>query len=115
MKHFFIALSAALVLAGGVTSCKGKDKQKVETTTDYTPQETTTNPPVNQAPVTIAADDSLQQKLPEITKDFPGVTATANNGEVTLTGTVTRDRLPRLMESVHAMNPRKVNNQLTIK
>ncbi|TCZ68068.1 BON domain-containing protein, partial [Flaviaesturariibacter aridisoli] len=80
----------------------------------YPGQETTTNPPVNQ-PVTISADDSLRQRLPAVTKDYPNVQATVSNGEVTLTGTVERERLPRLMQAVQAMNPRKVNNQLTIK
>ena len=48
-------------------------------------------------------------------KDFPGVTANVNNGEVTLTGNITRDKLPKLMQSVNAMHPKKVNNNLTIK
>ncbi|GAB4091956.1 hypothetical protein GCM10028786_08820 [Flaviaesturariibacter terrae] len=99
-----------MVLAGSLSSCKGKDKQKVETETTYPAPAPTTN-----TPVVISADDSLRQKLPDVTKDFPGVTTTVNNGEVTLTGTVERDRLPRLMQSIHALNPRKVNNQLTIK
>jgi hyperosmotically inducible periplasmic protein len=38
-----------------------------------------------------------------------------NNGEVTLTGTISREKLPRLMQSVQALNPVKVNNNLTIK
>ncbi|RYY88557.1 MAG: BON domain-containing protein [Chitinophagaceae bacterium] len=103
-----MSLTLATLLAGGLAACK--DKPKTETETTYPAQETTSNPPV-----VISADDSLRQKLPEITKDFPGVSTTVSNGEVTLTGTVERDRLPMLMQSVHALNPRKVNNNLTIK
>ena len=114
MKHFFLCLVCSALLGGGLASCKGKNQPEVETKTDYPAQETTSNPPENQ-PVAVSADDSLRQKLPSVTKDFPGVNATVSNGEVTLTGTVERDRLPRLMQSVQAMNPRKVNNQLTIK
>ncbi|RYY82717.1 MAG: BON domain-containing protein [Chitinophagaceae bacterium] len=111
MKQLFLSLAVAgTLLSGGLASCKGKDKQKVETQTTYPGQETTTNPPV-----TISADDSLRQRLPAVTKDYPTVQTTVSNGEVTLTGTVERERLPRLMQAVQAMNPRKVNNQLTIK
>ena len=48
-------------------------------------------------------------------KDYPGVTATVSNGEVTLTGEITRAKLPNLMQAVQAMHPKKVNNNLTIK
>ena len=65
--------------------------------------------------VTISPDDSLNNNLKDATKDFPGVTATANNGEVTLTGTISRDKLPQLMQHVNALHPKKVNNNLTIK
>ena len=66
------------------------------------------------APVQISPDDSLTTGLRDATKDYPGVNATANNGEVTLTGTIQRDRLPKLMQSIHALHPKKVNNNLTI-
>ena len=72
-------------------------------------------PAATGGPVTISPDDSLNTNLKDATKDFPGVTATANNGEVTLTGNITRDRLPKLMQSVNALHPKKVNNNLTIK
>jgi osmotically-inducible protein OsmY len=64
--------------------------------------------------VEIAKDDQLSNGVKDATKDFPGVTATVNNGEVTLTGNIKRDRLPVLMQSIHALNPKKVNNNLTI-
>ena len=51
------------------------------------------------APVNVSPDDSLTTALKDATKDFPSVTATANNGEVTLTGTITRDKLPQLMQT----------------
>jgi osmotically-inducible protein OsmY len=56
-----------------------------------------------------------EAQLRDATKDFPGVQATVNNGEVTLTGTISREKLPKLMQSVQALNPTKVNNNLTIK
>ncbi|RYD92648.1 MAG: BON domain-containing protein [Sphingobacteriales bacterium] len=113
MKHFFMSITLAAFLAGGMVSCKDKSKQKVEQETTYKPDQTTVNG-TTTAPE-ISGDDQLRSKLPEATKDFPNVTTAVNNGEVTLTGTVERDRLPRLMQSVQALNPKKVNNQLTIK
>ena len=66
------------------------------------------------APVEVSPDAALQTGVRDATKDYPGVTATVNNGEVTLTGTIQRDRLTNLMQSIQSLNPRKVNNNLTI-
>jgi hypothetical protein len=102
-----------LIFSAGITvcSCKGKEKDKdVNTTThpDTLSAPNTTETTIPERPVTEA-------QLKDATKDFPGVTATVNNGEVTLTGTISRENLPKLMQSVQALNPAKVNNNLTIK
>jgi hypothetical protein len=52
--------------------------------------------------------------ITDAVKDFPGVTATVDQGVITLTGNITRDKLPKLMMSVNALHPKKVNNNLTI-
>jgi osmotically-inducible protein OsmY len=108
MKRAFIYLVLVASLAGSLTlpSCKNK---KTTTTTTTTSADTTST-----APVQVATDDQLSNGVKDATKDFPGVTATVNNGEVTLTGSIKRDRLPTLMQSIHALNPKKVNNNLTI-
>jgi hypothetical protein len=108
MKRVFIHLVLVALLVGGTTlpSCKNK---KTDTTTNTTTLDTT-----NTAPVEIATDNQLTNGVQEATKDFPGVTATVNNGEVTLTGNIKRDRLPTLMQSIQALHPKKVNNNLTI-
>jgi hypothetical protein len=103
---FLILLMASLV----ATSCKNKNKE-TPPTTETTTLDTTIN---TTAPVQISPDDALTKGLQDITKDYPGVNATVNNSEVTLTGTIKRDRLPKLIQSVHALNPKKVNNNLTI-
>ncbi|RYY95602.1 MAG: BON domain-containing protein [Chitinophagaceae bacterium] len=112
MKRILLPLSLAVGLFAGTALPSCKDKKKEPTTT-------TTTAPANdqtyQTPVEISTDQQLQESLRTATKDFPGVTATPSNGEVTLTGTIERDRLPKLMEAVHATHPKKVNNQLTIK
>jgi osmotically-inducible protein OsmY len=95
-----------------VLSCKGKqDNKEVDTTTNA---DTVSTYDTSNA-VTTAPDPVSEAQLRDAIKDFPGVTATVNNGEVTLTGTIERDNLSRLMQSVQALNPKKVNNNLTIK
>src|SRR5262245_58674553 len=110
-----------LILAAGLTtsSCKSKEKS-VENTNTATSVDTTAATPMDTSTAAPAApaksmDDSLRAQLKDATKDYPDVTATVENGEVTLTGTISRDKLPKLMQAVHALNPRKVNNNLTIK
>jgi hypothetical protein len=108
-SHLKIATVALLMSTGMYfTACKSKPKEepKVETA----PVETAPAP----APVEIAADDALTTGVKDATKDYPGVTATVDNGEVTLTGTVQRARLQNLMQSINSLRPKKVNNKLTI-
>lgn len=69
-----------------------------------------TTTPVMAPPV----DGALTQGVADATKDFPGVIGTVNNGEITLTGTIKRDDLQKLMQSLQSLNPAKINNQLTI-
>ena len=109
-KTGFIKSIAVLFIAGSIqlTACKNKSK---DTTVNA---DTTTVQPQTTAPVEISPDDSLATGLRDATKDYPGVNATVNNGEVTLTGTIKRERLQDLMQSIHALNPKKVNNNLTI-
>ena len=57
----------------------------------------------------------ITQGVMDATKDFPGVTATVNNGEITLKGTLNRADLPKLMQSLNSLNPTKINNELTLK
>lgn len=73
---------------------------------------TVTPPP---PPVTVNNDSALTQGVTDATKDFPTVTATVNNGEITLTGSIKRDDLTTLMQSLNSLQPKKINNQLTIK
>ena len=92
----------------GLTSCKNKKKDANLNTTEN-------NEARKDAPVVVAPDETLSRNVQDATKDYPGVTASVSNGEVTLTGTIDRDKLPRLMQSIHALDPKKVNNNLTVK
>ena len=72
-------------------------------------------PPPAPAPVVITADDPLTKSVNDAIKDYPGVSATVKDGEVTLTGTIKRASLQKLMMGLHALKPKKITNQLTIK
>jgi osmotically-inducible protein OsmY len=77
--------------------------------------------PMMQAPTTnmdpsmaTADDNTLMSGLRDATKDFPTVQYNVNQGVVTLTGTIKRSDLPTIMQRVNAMQPKKVENKLTI-
>ena len=75
----------------------------------------TNNCTIKQMPVQVSPDDALRQGVMDATKDHPGVTAMVNGGVVTLTGNISRDKLPMLMQSINGLQPKQVLNQLTIK
>ena len=78
----------------------------------------TVTPPPEPAPmVVINPDDTLRKGLDSVfsVKSIKGVTATVNDGVVTLTGTVKRSDLQKVMQAANELKPKKVVNQLTIK
>ncbi len=66
------------------------------------------------APVVIAVDDTLTNSVKDAIKDFPGVSTSISNGEITLTGSIKRAQLPKLMAGLHALHPKKINNNLSV-
>jgi osmotically-inducible protein OsmY len=72
-------------------------------------------PPPPPAPVAITADDPLSKGVADATKDYPTVKASVNEGVITLTGEIKRPELKKLMESLHSLKPKKIDNKLTIK
>ncbi|MBC7554792.1 MAG: hypothetical protein H7257_12530 [Taibaiella sp.] len=108
LASFLVAVT--LFSASQFIACKGKTPEQATTDTMTAPPAV---PPT--APVDIASDDQLTNNVKDATKDFPGVTATVSNGEITLTGGITREGLPRLMMALNALQPKKVNNNLTVK
>jgi hypothetical protein len=114
MRHSYLrTMVLGIVVSFGVftTACKGKKN----TETNYDTSTAVTAPVPAPAPVEISTDDSLKNGVVDATKDYPGVTATVNNGEITLTGDIERTRLPNLMQSLNSLRPKKINNNLTIK
>jgi osmotically-inducible protein OsmY len=69
-----------------------------------------------QAPVVITADDPLKASVDATLKVYPGVSATIQDGVVTLTGEIKRADLKKMMMALNALKPKSIDNtQLTIK
>lgn len=86
---------------------KGVKTVQNNTTTAAMPQAT--------APVEIAADDPIASGVRDATKDYPTVNATVSGGVITLTGEITKAQLPKLMQALNSLKPRKIDNNLTVK
>ncbi len=67
------------------------------------------------APDYTEMDASLREALVDALKDHPSVMAEVRDGEIILTGEVKEKDLPMVMEKVMALNPLKVENNLTVK
>ena len=67
-------------------------------------------------PMPLVADDTvLTSSVKDATKDYPSVTAAVNAGVITLTGSIKKDALPNLMMALNGLNPKSIDNKLTIK
>jgi len=111
-----LGLLVLVSVGNAIVSCKEKtkaDETKTEEKTPVPPEEQvpmTTQP----EPVTIAVDDSLAKGIATATKDYPTVMAEVKNGEIILTGTIERSRLPKLMQGLTLLKPKKITNQLQV-
>lgn len=118
MKKSFLQLlflASFALPAMQFVSCKDKKTTTDTTTTTTTTTDTSSMVAPTPAPVEISSDDALTTSVKDATKDYPGVNVAVNNGELTLTGNITRDKLPKLMMALNDLHPKKINNNLTIK
>ncbi|HET6766591.1 MAG TPA: BON domain-containing protein [Chitinophagaceae bacterium] len=67
------------------------------------------------APVVITADDPLKTSVDATLKAYSGVSATVQDGVVTLTGEIKRADLQNLIKALNELRPKKIENKLTIK
>ena len=76
-----------------------------------------TVPPPPPPPVVINPDDVLRKGIDSVfaAKSIKGVTAAVAEGVVTLTGTIKKSELTKVMQAANELKPKKVLNQLTIK
>lgn len=66
-------------------------------------------------PPVISADDSLKTNVAAALKDYPTLTADVKDGVVTLTGEIQRSALPKAMQALNALHPKKIENKATVK
>lgn len=66
-------------------------------------------------PVVIAEDPALIKNVADATKDFPTVKAEVKDGVILLTGEIKKASLITLMQHLSALNPKKIDNKLTVK
>jgi osmotically-inducible protein OsmY len=103
-----IVVAIAALTTAELSSCKGKAGKDTTNKTADTTSSTTV------APVEVSSDEALRSGVKDATKDYPTVTATVENGVVTLTGTLERSKLQDLMQSIHNLKPKDVKQQLTL-
>jgi hyperosmotically inducible protein len=74
-------------------------------------------PEATVAPVTTtsAVDPAVQKKVQDAVKDFPSVKVEVVNGELTLTGNVSKEQARKIKQSVDALKAGKVNYNYTVK
>lgn len=65
--------------------------------------------------VEVSIDSVLKSKVNDILKGYNGVTADINNGVVTLNGVLNRNELPRLMQAINTLQPKKIEQKLSLK
>lgn len=70
-------------------------------------------PPPAAAPVADAMD-TMTSAVMDAVKDHPTVSASVNDGVITLSGTIKKDKLPKLMMTLSSLKPKKIDNKLTV-
>lgn len=70
---------------------------------------------VPPAPDYSELDASINAALADALKDYATVTATVQDGVITLTGEIKERDLPTLMEKLNALNPVEIVNNLSVK
>jgi len=66
-------------------------------------------------PVVISPDDALRTAVTAALTAYSTLSATIQDGVVTLSGEVTRADLPKVMQALSALNPKKIENTATVK
>jgi hyperosmotically inducible periplasmic protein len=66
-------------------------------------------------PVVISPDEALKSGVMAALKDFSTLTADVKDGVVTLTGDIKKTELPKVMQALSALHPKKIENKATVK
>lgn len=109
LKFLVILSLAALFFLG---ACGKKDTANVNKNTNVS----VSTPLPTPAPVSVS-DPQLKTTIENNlkAKNLSGITVDVKDGEVTLTGTVAKDKLADAMMAANEAKPKKINNQLAVK
>lgn len=66
------------------------------------------------APDFSALDSAINASLADALKDHPKISATVQDGIITINGEIKQSELPVLMEKLNALNPQQIINNATI-
>jgi len=107
-----VSLSAFLSLS----ACGGKNDNTNVNNANKNTNVTASTPLPTPPPVT-ASDSQLKTTVENNlkAKNLTGITVDVKDGEVTLRGTVAKDKLPEAMMAANEAKPKKVNNELSVK
>jgi osmotically-inducible protein OsmY len=66
------------------------------------------------APVVISADDSLRTNVATALSAYGTLSSQVQDGVVTLAGSIGKAELPKVMQALSALHPKKIDNKATI-
>lgn len=95
--------------AKAATEAKVKAVKGVKSVVDNA---TVTPPP---PPVVISPDEMLKAGVDSALKAWNGLTATVADGVVTLSGEIKKSDLPKVMQALSALKPKKIDNKAKVK
>lgn len=110
-----VSVDNGVVTLSGTVNDDDAKKNMEETVKKVDGVKSVTNNLEVPPPPVINPDQMLIDAMNAINKDYPKVKFDVANGEITLTGEITRDELPKLMQKVQESKPKKVNNNLVVK
>jgi hyperosmotically inducible protein len=70
---------------------------------------------VETAPVMVSADQTLSTAVAAVVSAYPGLIANVQDGVLTLSGEVKKSDLPKIMQALNALRPKKIENKAAIK
>jgi hypothetical protein len=65
-------------------------------------------------PVVISPDEALKTTVAAALREYSKLVADVKDGVITLTGEVKRSDLPKVMQALSALNPKKIDNKATV-
>ncbi len=66
------------------------------------------------APVVISPDDMLRTNVATALQPYGTLSSTVQDGVVTLGGSIAKTELPKVMQALSALNPKKIENKATV-